>query len=252
MKAVLVATSIAFLGALALAGSPAATPDARVYELRITTATPGKLDAVVAYFRDLCKLHEKHGITTVGYWTAEPDDGKLYSILAYASHEAAAKASKAVAADPKWKEVNKRIMANGGNLVATVKSTSLKLTDYSPPVKAPAGNHVYELRTYTARKHSEAALHARFRDHTMKLFEKHGMTNVGYWAPQESFEGGDTLVYLLAHKNMDAAKNSWAAFRADPDWVAVKKASEKDGWTLTVPDGVKSVYLRSTDYFPMK
>jgi hypothetical protein len=63
----------------------------------------------------------------------------------------------------------------------------------------------------------------------------------------------DTLVYLLAHKDMDAAKKSWAAFRADPDWTAARKASEeKANGSLTVPGGVKSVYLKPTDYSPMK
>ena len=114
---------------------------------------------------------------------------------------------------------------------------------------------VYELRVYTAAKGKLDALHARFRDHTLKLFEKHGMTNVGYWTPVKGQRGknDDTLIYLLAHKSEDAAKASWAAFRADPDWVAARRGSEeKAGGSLTVPDGVKSEFLKPTDYSPLK
>ena len=61
-------------------------------------------------------------------------------------------------------------------------------------------------------------LHKRFRDHTMRIFKKHGMTNVMYWTPVDK---ENTLVYLLKHKSQDAAKKSWAAFRQDPEWQKV-------------------------------
>jgi NIPSNAP len=253
MKAAAV-LAVAVLGMLTQPRSPAAEPASKVYELRIYTAAPGKLDNVVARFRDhTCKLFEKHGMTNVGYWTATPDDGKLYYILAHVSRSAADQSWKAFIADPEWKDVVKQTEANG-KIVAKVDKWYLTATDYSPPVKAPAGEHVYELRTYTASPGKLDALNARFRDHTMKLFEKHGMTNVGYWNPIKGEKGADnTLVYLLADKDMDAAKKSWAAFRTDPDWVAARKESEeKAGGSLTVTDGVKSVYMKPTDFSAMK
>ena len=89
--------AVAVLGALMLPESPAADSAGKVYELRIYTAVPGKLDNVVARFRDhTCKLFEKHGMTNVGYWTATPDDGKLYYILAHASKAAAAESWAAI------------------------------------------------------------------------------------------------------------------------------------------------------------
>ena len=120
--------------------------------------------------------------------------------------------------------------------------------------KPAADARVFELRTYHANPGKMAALHARFRDHTCKLFEKHGITNVGYWHPVKGEKAADsTLVYLLAHKDKDAAKKSWDAFRADADWTAARKASEaKAGGPLTVKGGVVSVYLKPTDYSPMK
>jgi len=112
-------------------------------------------------------------------------------------------------------------------------------------------SRLYELRTYHAEPGKLNDLLARFRDHTTRLFEKHGMTNIGYWVPVENKD--NLLIYLLAHKDAAAAQKSWGAFRADPAWVAVKKASEDAaGGSLTVPDGVKSLFLKPTDFSPVK
>jgi len=108
---------------------------------------------------------------------------------------------------------------------------------------------VFELRKYHAAPGKMAALHARFRDHTCKLFEKHGMTIIGFWSPTEPKQARQTLVYLLAFPSKEAAAKSWQAFREDPEWIAVKEASEKDGKLV---DKVESVYLNPTDYSPMK
>ena len=80
------------------------------------------------------------------------------------------------------------------------------------------------------------------------------MTNIGYWVPLEGQTGaGSTLIYILAHKSVEAAKTSFDAFRQDPDWLAARKASEeKAGGSLTVPDGVKSVFMQATDFSPLK
>jgi hypothetical protein len=88
----------------------------------------------------------------------------------------------------------------------------------------------------------------------LKLFEKYGMTSFGYWTPTEKENGmGQKLIYLLAHKSPAAAAESFKAFRADADWIAVKKASEdKAGGSLTAQDGVKSEFLVPTDYSPTK
>ena len=114
---------------------------------------------------------------------------------------------------------------------------------------------MFELRDYTATKGNLGHLNDRFKDHTIKLFEKHGMTNVVYWNALKGQKGEDTqLVYLLAHKSPDAAKKSFDTFRMDPDWVAARKASEeKAGGSLTEPKGGDvSEFLKPTDYSPLK
>src|SRR5262249_17021432 len=79
-------------------------------------------------------------------------------------------------------------------------------------------SRVYELRTYTTLPGRLPALHKRFAEHTMKLFEKHGMKNEAYWVPTDDERKDTTLVYVISHESEDAAKKNWAAFQADPDW----------------------------------
>ena len=116
---------------------------------------------------------------------------------------------------------------------------------------AQADKRVYELRTYTTPPGKLDALNARFRNHTVRLFEKHGMTNIGYWTPQDAPLADNTLIYLLAHKDREAAKQSWDAFRKDPDWIKARTDSETQaGGSLTTK--VESVFLNATDYSKLK
>ena len=108
----------------------------------------------------------------------------------------------------------------------------------------------YELRTYTATPGKLDALHARFRNHTVKLLGKYGMKLIGFWVPTDKAQGADnTLVYLVQHKDRATADESWKAFRADPDWIAAKAESEKDGPLTTK---VESVFMSATDYSALK
>jgi hypothetical protein len=108
---------------------------------------------------------------------------------------------------------------------------------------------VFELRTYYAAPGKMEALHARFKDHTCKLFEKHGMTIIGFWSPTDPKEAERKLIYVLAFPSREAAAKSWKAFGADPEWQRVKTASEKDGKLV---EKVDSVYMNPTDYSPLK
>jgi hypothetical protein len=112
----------------------------------------------------------------------------------------------------------------------------------------PAGK-VFEIRTYHTLPGRLDALNKRFREHTMKLFEKHGMTNVGYWVPQDSPARESTLIYVISHASREAAKASWAAFIADPEWKKVADASQVDGQII---ERIESVYMDATDYSPIK
>ena len=109
--------------------------------------------------------------------------------------------------------------------------------------------NVYELRTYTATEGNLEKLHSRFRDHTTRIFNKHGMKVVGYWTPMSEEEAGDTLIYILEHHSQQSASASWQAFGADPEWQEVAAASNAQGPIL---GDIKRKYMVATDYSPMK
>jgi hypothetical protein len=111
-------------------------------------------------------------------------------------------------------------------------------------------DRVFELRTYTAAEGKLDALNARFRDHTNKLFVKHGIELIGFWTPADEAKGAkNTLIYILAHASREAAAKSWKDFRDDPEWKTALAESEKDGKLTTK---VESVFMKPTDYSPMK
>jgi len=232
-----------------------AITDTRCYEMRVYYAPPGKLDDLHARFRDhTMKLFKKHGIENVGYWVpVENLENKLVYLLAYPNRAARDVSWKSFMADPAWTEAWKKSEANG-KLVAKVEQIFLQTTDYSPALEA--GNiskgGVFELRTYTTPPGLLPNLDARFREHTIALFKKHGAKNWIYFHKTSDQPAADTtLIYFLAHKSRDAAKASFDGFRQDPDWIAAKAESEKNG-SLTIKDGVKSVFLVPTDYSPTK
>jgi hypothetical protein len=119
----------------------------------------------------------------------------------------------------------------------------------APPVPAQSAGPVYELRTYTAIEGKLPALLARFRDHTLPIFQKHGMESVGYWVPSDPPKSQNTLIYILRHKSREAANASWEAFRKDPVWLKVQKESEAAG---KIVDHVDSVFMTPTDFSKLK
>lgn len=160
-------------------------------------------------------------------------------------------------------------MSNGSRLIgflaaaivaSGVATLALRAEDKKPAASA-ANTRYFELRTYHAAPGKLNALNARFRDHTMQLFKKHGMESIGYWTPAEDQgerdanapktpeANGSTLVYILAYPSKEACDASWKAFREDPEWVKAKAESEKDG---PLVEKVDHVFLNPTDYSPMK
>jgi hypothetical protein len=116
-------------------------------------------------------------------------------------------------------------------------------------VGAQSDKRVFEIRTYTAAEGKLDALNARFRNHTTKLFQKNGITNIGYWTPQDAPLSQNTLIYILAHPSREAAKENWAKFQKDPDWQKARAESEVQGRIVAK---VESVFVNPTDYSPMK
>jgi hypothetical protein len=221
---------------------------ADVYEMRTYTAAEGKLDALNARFRDhTVQLFKKHGIESIGYWVPtdeEKSKNTLIYVIKHKSRDAAKASWKAFGADPEWKKAAK---ASGVGRLAGLKSVYMEATDYSPKWKNDEGaadDHVYELRIYKAAEGKLGKLDARFRDHTVGLFERHGIKSVAYWHPTDEPDSKDTLIYIIQHDSLDASKKSWPAFGADPDWK--KAAAESDVGRLAKRP--TSIYMKATDY----
>ena len=115
------------------------------------------------------------------------------------------------------------------------------------PDPEPDSTTVYELRIYHTYEGKLDDLLRRFRDHTMKLFEKHGMKNVAYWTPLDEPLKGKTLIYILEHPSREAAAANWKAFQDDPDWKSVRDKSEANG---KIVEKVDSTYMALTDFSP--
>ena len=192
---------LAILSAAILAtvvSASAAENGTRVFEMRTYYAAPGKLDDLNKRFREhTITLFAKHGMTNVGYWMpVENPENMLVYVLSYPSREAREASWKGFMADPDWKKAQTASEVNG-KLVTKVAQVFMTATDFSPEGKLPAGQDggIFELRTYTTTPGNLPLLHARFRDHTLGLFMKHGMTNLWYWQLAKDQPGADkTLI----------------------------------------------------------
>jgi hypothetical protein len=115
------------------------------------------------------------------------------------------------------------------------------------PGPGPTPAAVYELRIYHTYEGKLDDLLRRFREHTVQLFEKHGIKNVAYWTPTDEPLKGKTLIYIIAHPSREAATANWQAFRDDPEWQSVRDKSEANGKLV---EKIDSTFLALTDFSP--
>jgi hypothetical protein len=227
--------------------------DSRYFEMRTYHCNEGKRPDLIRRFEDhTLRLLEKHGIQNVAYFLpTDPANNSLTFILAYPDEASRDVRWNNFANDPEWKEAHRKSEENG-KLVAKVDQVFMKLApDLTRQIKKSKlkGQGIFELRTYYCLPGRVENINARFRDHTRKIFEKHGMTNIAYWFTSEKDGSQSKLVYLLAHDSEEQAKVSFDAFRKDPEWVKVRDASEASG---KIVEKVTSVYLKALPFSPLK
>jgi hypothetical protein len=257
------------------------TPDTRSYELRVYHPTPGKQAATNAIIAGLgCKYMAKHQIQVVGAWVpTDKTDERVFVLVSHADKATAMKNWEALAADDGFKSELAEA-SKDGKAVASISRFFLTATDYSPAIKPTTpGQRVFELRTYITPADRLKHLNSRFRDHTVKLFEKHGITNLGYFtlgaeekttvgdvmkaltakgkdqvdADKEAVASPVTLVYFVSHPSVEAMGKNFGAFGKDEAWRKAMSNSEKvAGGSLTARNGVKSLLLVPTEYSPWK
>ena len=215
-----------------------------LYESRIYKAVPGRLPDINARFANhTIGFFRQYEIGMLGFWTDEIGaSNQLTYILSFDSLADRAEKWAAFQSDQAWAEVRAETEADGP-IVAQVVNTFMSLTPYSPPPQFATA--VQELRVYDAMPGKLPALHNRFANHTMGLFEKHGIENVAYWT--EDVGTSNRLVYMLGYPGLGAREKSWAAFQSDPDWQSARAASEEKGPLVRV--STHSI-LRPTPYSP--
>jgi len=233
-----------------------------LYEWRVLQAAPGKLDALHSRLRDQqIPLLDQHGVFTQGVFVPadENPEQRVYLLVAAEGLGPMQDGWRSFREDPKWLEAVAKSEEDPGRKLVLQESYQRLVMTYWSPVFTPtksAEPRVFELRTYTCPDaEKQIALQRRFREHTMQLFEKHGMQNIVYWTlDSDEPEYRQKLVYLFAHKSQDAAKESFGSFRKDPDWLAARKASEeRAGGSLTNPEkGVVSEFMTPTEYSPLR
>lgn len=134
-------------------------------------------------------------------------------------------------------------------ILAVVVGVALAGVGYAAGAKTEKADRYFEMRTYNANPGKMPALHARFKDHTNKLFQKHGIQLVGYWNPTTGEGAENTLVFILAYPSKADQEKMWKAFVTDPEWVKAKADSEKDGVLVSK---ATSVFMNPTEYSPIK
>ena len=215
-----------------------------LYESRVYIAVPGKLPAINDRFANhTMGFFKKHGIGMMGFWTDDiGTSNQMTYILSFDSMADREKKWAAFQADTGWQQVRAETEQTGP-LVAIVRNTFMRLTPYSP--KPSLSSNIQELRVYDAMPGKLPALHDRFSNHTMGLFEKHGIENIAYWI--EDVGTSNRLVYMLGYPSLGDREKGWTAFMADPDWQKARAESERDGPLVRV---TYPSILRPTPYSP--
>src|SRR5262249_43754060 len=180
-----------------------------LYEWRTYEAMPGKLPVLNTHLEVAAGLFKKHGLGALGFWTEEVGTGVQVPYM-WMDEELEGRQQKqdALAADTAWKQQVAEETEKEGVIVARIHNTLLQLTPYSPEPRV--GTNVQEWRIYEAVPGRLPDLHNRFATHTLRLFEKHGIANLGYWT--EVFGTSNRLVYMLGYPNLGEREKSWAAF----------------------------------------
>ena len=215
-----------------------------IYEWRTYEALPGKLPALHTPLEVAAGLFQKHGLGVLGFWIEEIGaSGQVTYMWRYTTLEDRQQKLAAFGADPAWQQQVAEETAKEGVIVARIHNTLLQLTPYSPAPQLRT--KVQEWRIYEAMPGRLPDLHTRFATHTLRLFAKHGMDNIGYWT--EVFGTSNRLVYMLGYPSLGEREKSWTAFQRDPDWQTARTESEKNG---TLVAKAYNQILRPTPYSP--
>ena len=220
--------------ALAAVAKAAEHPGHHYFELRLYSVTLNKMDGVLERFRETVEpVRQKHGIKTVGYWTASgATNGGIFAYLMSApSREELQKQEKAFGDDAAFKAGYAASNQKHGKTVDNIETLRLSSDptatfDFTNSATARA----FDLRIYSILPGKLEAFRNRWRDHAAPIYARHGLRSIGWWVTEKSdADGNDQFVCLLAGESVDAIHKAINAFHQDPEWQRVEEETEKDG-----------------------
>ena len=235
-----------------LSAAEPATPS--YHELRIYTVTSNKMDGVLERFRDTVEpVRQKHGITTLGYWSAPgtTNGGTFVYLMAAASKDELQKQEKEFGADQDFKKGYAASNEKHGKTVDRIVALPLAVDaaakfEFTPAKPARA----FDLRIYSVLPGKLDAFRNRWRDFAVPIYERHGLHSVGWWvAEKKDADGNDQVVCLLAGESIPAILKSISEFHQDADWQRVEKETEANG---KLRSGVVAYKLTPTDFSVLK
>ena len=220
-------------------------PDSTIYELRIYKAAEGKRDQLTNMIQNSAeKMFEKHGMGVIGFWT-DADSSRVIFIIAHKNKMGMENSWKDFYSDPAWPSL-KANLSNEGPVTVSIKSIPMEGADILPKMETinPSTPHRDELRIYTCYPDRLPNLINRFRAKTNSLFAKHQMYGIAYWKTIEVNGKQPQLIYILRHKDKEGQVANWKEFRADPEWIAFKDETEKDGKIVDKVDVVNMMPVK--------
>jgi len=237
------------------AATYAAEPAAQQYfELRLYTVTSNKLDGVLERFRNTVEpVRQKHGIKTVGYWSASgtTNSGTFAYLMAATSKEELQKQEKEFGADPKFKEGYAASNKKHGKTVDKIVALPLTVDATAKfDFAASAKPRAFDLRVYSVLPGKLEAFRNRWRDYAVPICARHGLHSLGWWVTEKKdADGHNQFICLLAGESVEAIQKSISEFHQDPEWQRVEKETEKDG---KLRSGVEAFKLLPADFSPIK
>jgi hypothetical protein len=223
------------------------------YELRTYDVTTNKLDAVLERFRDTVEpVRRKHGINTLGYWTASTTNGeKFVYLIEAASKEQLQEREKEFGADPQFQKGYAASNQKHGKTVD--KITVIPLSPAAGArydFAARSAPRVFELRIYAVLPGKSDAFQTRWREFAVRIYQRHGLRTLGWWISEpKDAVGNDRFVCLLAGDSEKDIQKSIDEFHKDAEWQRIEKETERGG---KLRGGVEAFKMTATDFSPLK
>jgi len=214
-----------------------------IYEVRTYDLKPHSLPEVEKRFGEAYEKRKKLS-EMYAFWHTEVGPlNQIIHVWPYKDLEERARIRAQAIAEKVWPPAT-------GEFLVNQRTDIFVAANFMPKIAPGKYGPWFEMRTYTANEGKLPTLETRFRDHTIRIFNKYSMTSIGYWIPEDGPTSQTTLVYILAHPSREAAKANWAKFQSDPEWQKVRKESIERGGQVVQDSSI--TLLRAAAFSPIR